>query len=136
MNDDGDIHVLEERRRFLGGLASVFLACLSSIPLAESPSNIRESLRHFFKGNNPGPADIGRRYLANVPSEASEQWLVDAVFGSDLAGDTMDVPLLIGRVRMLRQRDFARGDVIEADGWLIARTEARLCALATLCFGV
>jgi hypothetical protein len=38
-------------------------------------------------------------------------------------------------VRWLRARcrqDFARGDTVLIDGWVLARTECRLCALVAL----
>jgi hypothetical protein len=31
-----------------------------------------------------------------------------------------------------RRHDFAAGDTVIIGGWILARTEARLCALATL----
>jgi hypothetical protein len=30
------------------------------------------------------------------------------------------------------QEDFARGDLVNLDGWLLSRTELRLCAVAHL----
>jgi hypothetical protein len=32
----------------------------------------------------------------------------------------------------LRQRDFEYGEIAVVDGWILARTEARACALLTL----
>ncbi len=72
---------------------------------------------------------LGLQYLAKHPGEADRTYLRQAVFGNDDPGT---------RARALRQmverreRDFATGDVVELNGWLMGRTELRACALLAL----
>lgn len=82
--------------------------------------------------SNPGGArSIGRDYLAQAPEEADPERLNALLFeeetSSSLAPDD-----LRARVQRLRTRDFEAGDTVFVRGWILSRTEARLCALAAL----
>jgi hypothetical protein len=78
---------------------------------------------------------IGEAYLAAYPGERDAAHL-----GNLIAADVDTRPLLeslapeqLGAViGAIVQRDFALGRTVEIDGWLLARTEARLCALTAL----
>lgn len=76
---------------------------------------------------------IGWRYLAVAPEERSTTRLRRLLFD----GADVDVgPEMLAHLRRLidmkRRHDFSIGNTVVLDGWLLARTEARLCALATL----
>jgi hypothetical protein len=79
---------------------------------------------------------IGSEYLRLVPAEASEAVLVAGVVarlpgGSRVVGTASDHrlhELLLGATL----GDFAALQTVELHGWVLARTEARLCALAAL----
>lgn len=81
---------------------------------------------------------IGEAYLAATPSEADAGTLVEAIFaGLDraVAGAAGSAPnpeklrrALLDRV----QRDFGEGATVSLEGWIVSRTEARLCGLARL----
>ena len=76
---------------------------------------------------------IGWRYLAAAPEEQSTTRLRRILFD----GADVDVgPEMLAHLRRLidmkRRYDFSVGNTVVLDGWLLARTEARLCALATL----
>jgi hypothetical protein len=77
---------------------------------------------------------IGERYLVLVPEERSARRLHHALFGNTDTGDTKHQTL--ARLRELidtrRRHDFTVGNTVILDGWLLARTEARLCALSVL----
>ncbi|UYN93993.1 MAG: hypothetical protein KIT25_18355 [Enhydrobacter sp.] len=77
---------------------------------------------------------IGRRYLAIAPEDRSASALCRALFGGPLpsGGGAAAVSHLRGIVEVRRREDFSRGDTVLIDGWLLARSEARLCALASL----
>lgn len=82
-----------------------------------------------------GARAVGKEYLRQAPEEADRLLLVDAICGPDPAmqravvhGD--DHQLRVA-VRNQLRRDFADGRTVLIDGWLLSRTEARLCALAT-----
>jgi hypothetical protein len=77
---------------------------------------------------------VGREYVRVTSPEATSQRLVDAVAagvpgGRDVirAASNGDLRrLILARVR----QDFDDDDVVTLDGWIVSRTEGRLCALA------
>jgi hypothetical protein len=79
----------------------------------------------------PGGAFLGRRYLRAHPEEASAAWLAARLFGTGGGHDAK-----LDHVRTLvaqgRASDFRTGHLVAVEGWLIARTEARLLALLAL----
>ena len=69
---------------------------------------------------------LGEHYLGAHPGEADPAFLLEASLGpGDLAG---------ARDRFARRRraEFEHGDTVELAGWVVARCEARLCALLRL----
>jgi len=77
---------------------------------------------------------IGTRYLAQYTDECDAHTLAGRLpAGCAIAPAT---PRHLAAARQIideqRARDFAAGDTVIIDGWILARTEARLCALATL----
>ncbi|HJZ47064.1 MAG TPA: hypothetical protein VKE41_07850 [Roseiflexaceae bacterium] len=79
---------------------------------------------------------IGAEYLQQYPQEADTRILLDQIASHPAAGDVGLLGAIdenLGQVlnRMVRQ-DFGADRVVELRGWILSRTEARLCALATL----
>jgi hypothetical protein len=77
---------------------------------------------------------IGERYLVLVPEERSARRLHHALFGNTDTGDAKHQTLAHLRelIDTRRRHDFTVGNTVILDGWLLARTEARLCALSVL----
>jgi hypothetical protein len=78
---------------------------------------------------------IGAVYLAGHPEEADARRLIELVIGAD--GDPpairdMSDPELRAWLRGRLARDFATERIVKLDGWLLAATEVRLCALVAL----
>lgn len=73
---------------------------------------------------------VGRLYLEQAPHERDAGFLTQAVFGDRLpSGSGEDVRRLVAsRAR----QDFRQDDAVVIDGWIMARSEARFCALALL----
>lgn len=121
------------RRRVLQLLAGAGGATLMSSVVASDagvPLPVVEALLAVLSSRE-GARAIGALYLEAVPGEASAGQLVHLIAGSahgahmtPSAAQTM----LLDAVR----RDFERFETIELDGWVVSRTEARLCALAAL----
>ncbi len=128
---DGRPHRMA-RRRFLAGLASIPVACVAWPASADTDVGVASALRRLFNDSIDHPVAIGRLYLDKEPAEASRQWLEERVCGASWMSSDMPVHALADRVRALRHDDFCRGELVEIDGWLLARSEARLFALATL----
>jgi hypothetical protein len=72
---------------------------------------------------------VGQRYLSEHPAEKDGAALVRALGleGGDGRSDEAQE-----HVRALVREDFRTGQVIEIEGWWIAKSEARLCAVAWL----
>lgn len=83
---------------------------------------------------DPGSARVvGRAYFAAHPAEATPERVARELVrslgledGSLVAEDDASL-----RSRMARQirADFAQGKIVSVGGWVLARTEARLCGL-------
>ena len=73
-------------------------------------------------------AEVGRRYLESNGSEANCELLADLV-AANLDRDAGEAP---EQMAMAASEDFRCGRVVTVDGWLLSRTEARICAIAYL----
>lgn len=80
--------------------------------------------------NRAAARAIGRRYLAAEPGEADAVFLAEQLFGDDRT--SLSLAEMRQAVGAARTRDFANGDTVLIDGWLLARSEVRLCALSVL----
>ncbi len=121
-------HVVR-RRDLLALLAALFPSPLAAA-VAPSGGPIAGLLRHIKAARAVGVA-----YLAIAPQERSAAMLSQLLFGGmSTNGPNSDVHTqqLRQAIEARRQRDFANGETVILDGWLMARTEARLCALAAL----
>jgi hypothetical protein len=105
-------------------------------PFAASAAS-RASRRQLVEAllpNITAARKVGERYLAQTPEERCTLRLTEALFGGALhhppAADAL--PHLRRIIEARRHQDFTRGDTVILDGWLLARTEARLCALAAM----
>jgi hypothetical protein len=83
-----------------------------------------------------GARAIGREYLRRVPAEASSSVLTARVAerlpGGLGAVDTVSQDRLRELLLRASADDFHELRTVEVQGWVLARTEARLCALAAL----
>lgn len=73
--------------------------------------------------------------MALVPAEANLAVLAARIAGNvtqylRLAG--ADERMLRHLLAQLQRRDFAEAHTVSVNGWLLSRTEARLCAIAAL----
>jgi hypothetical protein len=128
------------RRGFVIGFASLAAALLVNLPiragalLQAEPDALRRLAATF---HHPGSAAaIGRTYLRQYPGEAEAQRLASEITSDlDCLGcrvPSADEASLRAAVRERVRRDFAEGVVVSVDGWVLSRTEARLCAIAAL----
>lgn len=99
--------------------------------LAAGP--VRRLLRSFDRSGS-GVA-VGRRYLACHPEEAETGRLLAKLDGGlrRAAGRPASSQASLRRlIRIAVAQDFGAGRMIPVDGWMLAETEVRLCALAAL----
>jgi hypothetical protein len=91
--------------------------------------SVRVDLSNVF----PDPEQamgVGRDYLARFPEEAVQAQLEERVFQS--VENVEDPARLRAGLDTAIRRDFRRGRVFRHGGWVLSRTEGRLCALAAL----
>lgn len=127
------------RRTFLLGTAGlgVTLAWRSvgSWPFSGGSPSRSERLAQLLK-HVEGARSVGWEYLQQVPAEASAAVLTVRVAERLPGGLAVIDTASDARLRELLLRaaaeDFQDLRTMELDGWVLARTEARLCALAAL----
>jgi len=80
---------------------------------------------------------IGRKYIEQMPVEHDEEILMEAILSGG-SGTQFQHSMLSNQKeikRFIRSRvkqDFISGQTVNIQGWVLAKTEARLCALALL----
>jgi hypothetical protein len=124
-------------RRFIlaaAALGACFTAARAS-PFASAEScDAAIRLRSLIPAPGSG-REIGRVYLAKCPEEAGASALTPLILSSlsleegDVAG--LEFQALSAKVAMRVRSDFEQGDIVDIDGWILSRTETRLCALWT-----
>jgi hypothetical protein len=97
-------------------------------------SYLADDLSKVFADYREHALYIGTRYLQCTPHEANRETLA-----SLLKGDAGTFPANAEEIRRyLRDRirqDFAQDRITEVEGWLLSKTEVRLCAITTLSGG-
>lgn len=85
-----------------------------------------------FWSDADGARAIGRDYLAQAPEEADPKRLGAFLVEGEGSLSSLSPRELRARIGQRRTLEFQRGDTVLVRGWLLSRTEARLCALAAL----
>ena len=106
---------------------------LRSVPVPER-AMIARMIRALF-GDLAAARRIGRAYLAGAgPDEQRPEQLLEAIAAArsgDFVGSSI-IPAIALHYRRWVRLDFVEAAVVNVDGWILCRTEARLCALAAL----
>jgi hypothetical protein len=85
-----------------------------------------------FASEVSGASRLGGAYLEEHSNEASVDALANSLLDGVPTETAASVEALASLLRQRNQRDFEEGDVLQLDGWIVGRTEARLYALASL----
>lgn len=124
------------RRRLLQAGASCLIAAChpgsarlrSAIPEDDGYARLAPTLRHML-GDPDAARMIGALYLQRHPEEATLERLRDHLFGPGRSAPPGSATLWMAERRSL---DLAHEDVTVIAGWVLARSEARLCGLASM----
>jgi hypothetical protein len=73
-------------------------------------------------------ARLGRAYLRTATDEASATRLASLVLGRTAVAPGGEAARVASNIRA----DFSAGRVVTVEGWIVSRTEARLCALCVI----
>jgi hypothetical protein len=97
-------------------------------------SSVVQWVRGRLFPNVRAAATVGDLYLHEQPDEGSAVWLVYKLFGNDAFCDVNrdGDERLKERLRTSRDLDFRNDDLVVLNGWVVARTEARLLGLLSL----
>jgi len=119
-----------ERRAFVK--LSAFTAAVLTLPLAQgcAPGKAGvESQPIFFSHLADAKiiAAAGKAYLALRPMENDPDKLKAILLPSNR--QPADVNTITGYLSVRVKNDFKAGDTVTVSGWVLARTEARQCAL-------
>ncbi len=126
-----DDRIPMKRRRFIQTSASL-LALTTVTRLAAGTQAYTHPDLLSFVGDRAYVHQLGLAYRNRFPEEANSTLL-----GRLLQDNINQLSVASGsglqnRLNSLVMSDFARGDTVLLDGWVLARTEARQCALCTL----
>lgn len=103
--------------------------------LQQNRANIDDSLKMLTRlfSDLEIPKALGRRYLEVYPSDSNRAELLRDLFPPDLRSPTArNLNHLKRYLVSRRERDFQEECSVLLDGWVLARTEARVCALIAL----
>jgi hypothetical protein len=75
------------------------------------------------------PRALGDRYLAIYPADTNRRTLGADVFGT---AKTVDPQSMRTHLARRVSQDFTDGNTVIVDGWVLARSEARACAMVAL----
>jgi hypothetical protein len=121
------------RRGFVLSILALAPIALVGTAWIRFPTFRRAAIESLLS-NIGGARQIGARYLDLAPEDSDPVALAARVFGA--AGhppqNPRDIAALRQAISVQRERDFATGDTVIIDGWILARTEARLCALTVI----
>jgi hypothetical protein len=106
---------------------------LAAVPRAWPAPPLAARLAALFSAPESA-AILGRAYLAEAPAEADPDGLVARILPESSARElaALDGERLRALVAERQRGDFAAGRTFVLDGWVLSRTELRLCALAAL----
>ena len=137
MDETGDSRRLSRRYALLGGLAATSLALTTAAAKAVwEPMTPQGRLTSLIGPDKAAARAIGRVYLDAHAHEAHADALVETILarleldGRALQG--MHYAALAERIDAVIGRDFDAGDTVTLDGWVLSRTEVRLCALVAV----
>ena len=74
----------------------------------------------------------GQAYLQKTPAENEDSKLIQLLTGSDPIADSSDERAIHQYLEEKIKKDFEEGKTVMVNGWVLAVTEARQCALYSL----
>jgi hypothetical protein len=118
---------------YLGSFA--FIQSIWPLYTTRKTNDLAGKLANFYVDRKSAKL-VGLEYLRTVPSEGKLSLLVDLICSFDEAqrGEFAQADKhQLKELLLLRQRDdFEHERVVNVRGWILSKTECRLCALAAL----
>ena len=119
--------------RALLAASPVLFGFLPRLGWTNPPANDTQSMLVTVVLNMPGDSEaaraVGSAYLAAYPSEGRRSIIAGLERATARAGKVRGATLFEA-LKLASRADFAAGETVEVDGWILSRTEARVYALA------
>ncbi len=119
---------------FISSLGSIaffipFLSCNSKKSDLDRFPSIPHCLSELI--NDETISKLGSDYIKNHPSENTKQILKNFLLDGK-NGRKLDSSSILNELNRKIKLDFETNNIIVLDGWILSKTEARLCALFSL----
>lgn len=131
-------HIIS-RRNFFSYSAAIFTGIMVSQDFTQrifSRNRLENRLVKIFSYNLIAAQAVGHAYLRVAPQESNVGILTEIIFQSGTALmqrlDVLSEKDLIAKLRNIITEDFITENTVQVDGWVLSKTEARLCALCAL----
>lgn len=118
-----------DRRQFSLTLVGYSLLGWSGLVQSSSVPSTTAMVTSLFT-HYESAVNLGQCYLTLFPEEANYDWLTKIILPN--YSTHSDSRILKQTLKIQRQKDFYEGNTVMLDGWILSRTEARLCALLAL----
>ncbi len=116
------------RRQFTLTLAGCSILGLSGFVQSNSVPLTSSIVASLFT-HHESAINLGKHYLTLFPEEANYDWLMRQTIPTSTHSNPQT---LKHALKIQRQQDFYEGNTVILEGWILSRTEARLCALLAL----
>ncbi|MFT5489440.1 MAG: hypothetical protein ACI9JL_003875 [Paracoccaceae bacterium] len=129
---------MNKRRRFLGYLTTGVLLPFLPVRVTAAPRQSDRKNDRLIRilaelvPDNPAIHDLGHTALRQSGGADVYPALADRLFGTLNQATTPTADRLRTHLQSLRDADFAAGDTVTVDGWILARSEAEAIALVAL----
>jgi hypothetical protein len=127
------------RRNFISFSAAIFAGIMVSPDFTQrifSRNRLGNRLVKIFAHDPQAARAVGHAYLREAPQEYNVGIITEMILRSGTALtqrlDALSEKDLIAKLRNLITEDFTNGNTVQVEGWVLSRTEARLCALCAL----
>lgn len=129
---------MKKRRKFLGYLTTGILIPFLPVRVAAAQNRFGPRTDRLIRilaeliPDDPAMRRMGRTALRQSGGAGVSPVLADRLFGSLDQAATPTANQVRTHLQSLRNADFAAGDTMTLDGWVLARSEAEAIALAAL----
>lgn len=127
------------RRNFISFSVAILASICASAghtPRIVSRNRLGNRLVKIYAQDFNAARTVGHAYLRETPQEDNAGMLTEMILqsGTDLRqrSDILSEKDLIAKLRNIITEDFISENTVQVDGWVLSRTEARLCALCAL----
>ncbi len=130
-------------RREINMIRRKWIITLASSPIISLVTSAKGAFNSYYQHaefiseilkNRADAEYIGLLYLNDNPQEASMKKLITTLFETDPTLEKLikkNSTEAYNHLKIMQKTDFKNEYLVNVDGWILSRTEARLCAITT-----